>query len=155
MLTYDRTMRASIEEISNIFGFWYFYYRTTYLLLWGIFSRGLNNNQIRSEPTLSLGIIFKSLPNLRKTSPQFWSGLIPTPSIVKIEVVFSSTRNYIDDSILSHRRIWLQQRRGPHLALISLCKVAISRKWGWLWRWLCCLCSYHYKINTCSNMAKY
>lgn len=67
--------------------------------------KGLNNNHTRFAPTLSLGIIFKSLPNFRKTSPQFWSGFMPTPSIVRMEVVFSSTRNYLDDVVLNHRRI--------------------------------------------------
>ena len=76
--------------------------------------KGLNNHQHSlTAPTLSRGIIFKSLPNFRKTSPQFWSGLIPTPSIVRIEVVFSSTRNFIRQKLLSHRRIGWQLKRVP------------------------------------------
>ena len=48
-----------------------------------------------NAPTLSLGISFKSLPYLRKTFNEGWSGVIPTSSIDKIALVVTSTLNYL------------------------------------------------------------
>ena len=108
---------------------------------WCLWLKVRTNQKVSTEPTLPLGIIFRSPPNLRKTSPQFWSGFIPTPSIVRIEVVFSSTRNWIGEKIPHRRRIGWLLRREPLRAPKLLWRAAPSRKLEWFWKWLYSPCS--------------
>ena len=116
---------------------WYSFNFSNYSLLNALFQQVVFKYDTTNQyvPTLSLGIILRSLPNFKNTSPQVWSGLMPTPSIVRIEVVFSSTRNCISFLIPHRRRSEWRRRRAPHRERRWPWRVVRFLRWVWPWRW--------------------